>query len=469
MRYMNRLFALLGILTFVVIIGLFAAGNLSWSPAYQAGAADSLAPARSALTAQSPVLIVNDEGGLLPTQERLTEMYRFISPSVVNIQVTRPASAGSTILPIPQEGQGTGWIWDTDGHIVTNHHVVEGATAITVFFPNGLWAEGQVVATDDQADLAVVSVEAPDGVELRPLALAPTLPEAGSYAIAFGSPFGLAGSMTQGIVSAVGRSLSLGTPTESGSRYSLPEVIQTDAAINPGNSGGPLVNLNGEVIGVNFAIRSQERSNSGVGFAIPVTIVERVVPALISEGRYAYPYLGIGGLTVGPEVMRQENLPRNLLGVYVSQVPAQGPSARAGVRVGDVVIAIDEQEVRNFEDLIGYLIQETEPGRQVTLSIFRGGETITVEVTLGERPGASGPAIATQQITVGEAVTIAKDVAQEEEVLERIDSAMARQSVRGGVGVWIVTLGGESPDGVEKEIRVVVDRQSGEVLEILDE
>jgi 2-alkenal reductase len=469
MRHINRFFALLGMVAFVVVVGLFAAGNLTWSPAYQLGAAENGRMTGSALTAQPSVLIVNDEDGLLPTQERLTELYRFISPSVVNIQVTRPASAGSTILPIPQQGQGTGWVWDTEGHIVTNHHVVDGATAITVFFNNGLWAEGEVVATDDQADLAVVSVIVPDGVEPRPLSLAPTLPEAGNYAVAFGSPFGLAGSMTQGIVSAVGRSLSLGTPTESGSRYSLPEVIQTDAAINPGNSGGPLVNLNGEVIGVNFAIRSEERSNSGVGFAIPVTIVERVIPALISEGRYAYPYLGIGGLTVGPEVVRQENLPRNLLGVYVSQVPAQGPSARAGVRTGDVVTAIDQQEVRNFEDLIGYLIQETTPGDQVTLSVFRGGETLTVEVTLSERPGAGSTTTIAQQITVGEAVTIAKDVAQDEAVLERIDSAMARQSVRGGVGVWIVTLGGATPEGVETEIRVVIDRQSGEVLEILDE
>ena len=201
----------------------------------------------------------------------------------------------------PQTGEGSGFIYDNEGHIVTNNHVVEGATKVVVIFSNGMWAKADVVATDPQADLAVVKVTPPAGMEWKPLAVADdgTL-KVGHTVIAIGNPFGLENTMTTGIVSALGRCFPTGA--FGASRYSLPDVIQTDAAINPGNSGGPLLDLNGNVVGVNFAIESAPGSNSGVGFAIPVSIVKRVVPELIKDGKFNYAYLGLQGSTITPQL-----------------------------------------------------------------------------------------------------------------------------------------------------------------------
>jgi S1-C subfamily serine protease len=241
------------------------------------------------------------------------------------------------------------------------------------------------VATAPQADLAVIQLVNPENFELRPLALAAEVPAVGSYAIAFGSPFGLAGTMTQGIVSAVGRTFPLGE-AGMGGQYTLPEVVQTDAAINPGNSGGPLVDLHGRVIGVNFAIRAEVRANAGVGFAIPASIVRLVIPALIEQGRYDWPYLGIAGTTIGAEVVELLDLPQQMLGVYVAQVTRRGPADRAGIVEGDIITAIDGRVVTGFEDLIGYLTTATAPGETVVLTVLRNGEYFDVEVTVGPRP-----------------------------------------------------------------------------------
>lgn len=243
------------------------------------------------------------DSSLEADQETLANLYEQITPSVVSIQVTSRASA----IDLPgfnfpqdeaplQQGQGSGFIYDNEGHIVTNNHVVEGAEEVTIVFYNGFWADAEVVATDPQADLAVLKVTPPDNFDWRPLPLANADSlRVGHTVIAMGNPFGLEGTMTTGIVSAIGRGMpvgDLGTST-----YTLPEIIQTDAAINPGNSGGPLLNLVGEVVGVNFAIESAVRANSGVGFTIPSSIVERVVPALIKDGKFDYPYLGLSGRT----------------------------------------------------------------------------------------------------------------------------------------------------------------------------
>lgn len=391
MRTQTRII-LVGMLT-VLLVGIalvLAMGQWGWGPTMWRGEPPrtQTEASETALTADPLVLArftTEERIGMGPSQELMADLYEAVLPSVVNIQVTTNIAAHRGLNIPDVGGQGSGWVWDTAGHIVTNHHVVANATDITVHFHNGLWAEAELVASAPQADLAVIRVELIEDVELRPLPLARSRPAVGHYALAFGSPFGLAGSMTRGIISAVGRAFPIGD-TEMMGQYTLPEVIQTDAAINPGNSGGPLINLDGQVIGVNFAIRSEVRANAGVGFAIPGSIVARVVPALITEGVYHWPFLGIAGTSINPEVATQLALPAARLGVIVSSVTRGGPAARGGVQPGDIVTAIDGRAVSDFEDLIGYLITETTPGQPVEMEILRGDELRTLSINVGSRP-----------------------------------------------------------------------------------
>jgi S1-C subfamily serine protease len=416
--------------------------------------------------------------GILPTQEVLTRLYNEAGPSVVNIQITAAAGRGMQQQPQvppfgppdempPAQGLGSGFMYDDEGHIVTNNHVVENATSITVYFVNGMWAEAELVAADPQADLAVIRVDPPDGVDWQPLPLAEagTL-QVGHYVAALGSPFGLENTMTTGIVSALGRAVPVGRVI-GGPTYSLPDVVQTDAAINPGNSGGPLINLEGEVVGVNFAINSPIRANAGVGFAIPVSVVERVVPALIEEGGYTYAYLGIAGSTINAIVAEEEDLPANTLGLFVGDVVSGGPAATGGVEAGDVVVAIDDEPVRRFEDLISYLFSATEPGQEITLTILRNGDEEEVTVVVGARPTAEAPQIETQpepqeaRISISEALRIAREAVMESELLAQIDGATAVLGVLDERSVWLVTLTGEG-----RTAAVAVDAQTGEVVSL---
>jgi S1-C subfamily serine protease len=255
----------------------------------------------------------------------MADLYTAILPSVVNIQVTSNIAAHQG-LNIPEVGgEGSGWVWDTNGHIVTNHHVVANATDMIVHFHNGLWAGAELVASAPQADLAVIRVEEIEGIELRPLPLVVDAPTVGQYALAFGSPFGLTGSMTRGIISAVGRAFPVGDADMMG-QYTLPEVIQTDAAINPGNSGGPLLDSAGRLIGVNTAIYSPSGAYAGIGFAVPVEEVNRVIPELIKHGRVIKP--GIGASLVDERITRQLGIE----GILIREVEAGGPAQRAGLR-----------------------------------------------------------------------------------------------------------------------------------------
>lgn len=418
--------------------------------------------------------------GIMPTQDVLADLYDQVAPSVVNIQVTvdTPVSTlpespipgfpfelpGDQGTPQPQQGEGSGFIFDMDGHIVTNNHVVENANSIVVYFSNGMWADAELVAADPQADLAVIKVTPPDGVNWQPLPLAAEdSVRVGYYVVAVGSPFGLDETMTTGIVSALGRSFQTGDATSSAT-YSLPNVIQTDAAINPGNSGGPLLNLAGEVVGVNFAINSPVRANSGVGFAIPVSVVQKVVPALISDGKYIYSYLGISGQTISAEVANEHDLPDNTMGVWVAEVVESGPAAEGGVQSGDIIVAIDGQSVTRFEDLISYLFTATTPGQTVTLEVLRAGERQSLEITVDERPqalqqqaeeGRSG------EVNIAEAISTAKRAVQDSGLMETIDSANAKQDEANGRPVWVVTLTGNGSTAT-----VIVDGQTGEVLEL---
>lgn len=441
----------------------------------------SASPARQE-TAAVPIM----DASLVADQEALANLYDAIAPSVVSIQTTGQAMA-LEIPGIPQDqlpqmpevpqdqmptGQGSGWIYDNDGHIVTNNHVVEGATSVTVIFSDDTWAEAEVVATDPQADLAVIKVTPPDSFPWRPLQLADQDSlRVGHSVIAIGNPFGYASTMTTGIISALGRSFPVGEFGES--RYTLPDVIQTDAAINPGNSGGPLVNLDGEVVGVNFAIESPLRSNSGVGFAIPVSIIEKVVPKLIDGGTVKYPYLGLSGTSVTPELARKLGLENTQLGAYVATIVAGGPAEKAGLvgadpetsEGGDLIVSFNGEPVTSFDDLVALLVTTSEPGQTVTLGILRGGESQTVDVVVGERPTASQVTEAPSERPEGGVSArdaIAKAEKETEGMLDgAITEKIATPDTRDGVDVWVVELSTDAQTAT-----VVIDRTSGDVLEV---
>jgi S1-C subfamily serine protease len=328
-------------------------------------------------------------------EQLLINIYERVNPAVVNIDV-----AANAFGDLSEFGSGSGFVIDKEGHIVTNNHVIEDADQVRVTFFDGVVVTAETVARDEDSDLAVVQVDV-DPERLVPLEFGSSTDlRVGQRVIAIGNPWDLGGTMTVGIVSALGRSLP-GRISEQG-QYSIPDLIQTDAAINPGNSGGPLVDSSGQVVGINSAIRSEGRFNSGVGFAVPVDIVKRVVPALISEGRYRYPYLGISSnnLVTVADLAEELNLPVQR-GVLIAEATPGFPADEAGLRGGteqinflgqpvviggDIILAIDDYQLRDFDDLIAYLIRETSVGQEVTLTVLRDGETMRVPLTLGERP-----------------------------------------------------------------------------------
>jgi S1-C subfamily serine protease len=327
---------------------------------------------------------------IVAAQEQLLgDIYDRVVPSVVRIVAEQGATSG---------GEGSGFVWDTQGHIVTNYHVVQGATGLTVFFYDGSEYSAEVVGNDPNGDLAVIKVDAPASV-LKPLALGSSKDvKPGQMTIAIGNPFGEDFTMTTGIVSAIGRLIDSGFTS-----FDIPSVVQTDAAINPGNSGGPLLDRQGRVIGINTQIRSETRQSSGVGFAVPVDLVKRVAPSLIARGRYEYAYLGVRGGPVTEQAREGGNLPSGLRGAILDFVAEGEPAGLAGLKQdtgrrnfngvliepnydGDVVTAIKGTSIRSMNDLISYLALNTSPGDTVEFTVFRGGQEIQVDVTLGTRP-----------------------------------------------------------------------------------
>lgn len=369
----------------------------------------TVVPPRAQATPRAPIQIV--PGSDVET-DVLTAIYEQVNPSVVNITLFGRAG-DQTIpgipLPTPENpdelvpiGQGSGFVWDAEGHIVTNAHVVEGADQVQVTFADGTYAMAEVVGSDLDSDLAVVKVD-PTHAPLVPITRG-NMDEVrvGQRAIAIGNPFGYANTMTQGIISAIGRTISSLTA------FNIPSVIQTDASINPGNSGGPLLNAIGQLIGVNAQIETggTSRANSGVGFAIPVSIVERVIPALIDTGVYRHAYLGLSGSTFTPFCATALGIDPELRGAYVQEVADGGPSAAAGLRGGsrptnssvcppdaggDLIIAIDDQPVTRFDDLLVYLELHASPGDTVTLTVLRDGQEVQIPVELGRRPTRTQP------------------------------------------------------------------------------
>jgi 2-alkenal reductase len=344
-------------------------------PVEQAGAPPTL------VSQGNPSVSILQSSELISQQEALISLYENASSGVVSIFV-RTADGG---------GQGSGFVVDKDGHIVTNFHVVEGAQYMEVAFTSGLRVEGEVIGTDRDSDLAVVRVDVPQS-ELFPLALGDSgLLSVGQMVVAIGNPFGLSSTMTTGIVSGLGRTGNSLNPTGDGAFFASGDLIQTDAAINPGNSGGPLLNLNGEVVGINRSIQTfnvnaeNEPVNSGVGFAVSVNILKRVVPSLIANGSYDYPYLGISSPTeISLELAQELGLDRTT-GVLLSEVVADGPAEDAGLQIGDLIIAIDDFEVRTFGELISYLFTNASAGDTITMTFIRDGEEMQTDLTLGSR------------------------------------------------------------------------------------
>jgi len=330
--------------------------------------------------------IGSQPGGIYTVSNaQLNQIYNQTRESVVLIVVTIPSG----------KAQGSGFVYDRQGRIITNNHVVEGASQITVTFIDGTASKATVVGRDPYSDMAVIKVDVPAD-KLKPVRLGMSSAlVVGDYVVAIGNPYGLADSMTLGIVSAVGREMNT-----TGS-YKIVDVIQTDAAINPGNSGGPLLNLRGEVVGINTAILSETNQFSGIGFAIPSDTIIREIGSLIQTGSYAHPLLGISGMDLTPGIIDAMSLPKETKGALVVDVTSGGPCAAAGVLGsdrqatidgtrtsigGDVITAIDGTALRTFYDLMYYMERNNRPGDKVKFTIIRGGNTIQVDVTLGTRP-----------------------------------------------------------------------------------
>ncbi|MCS6784191.1 MAG: trypsin-like peptidase domain-containing protein [Candidatus Caldarchaeum sp.] len=310
-----------------------------------------------------------------------SEIYEAVKDSVVLIRVFTTGG----------QGLGSGFVYDTRGHIITNYHVIRGATSIRVVFANGDMYAAKVVGTDIDSDLAVIRIENPPS-GLKPLKLGnSTALKIGEEVIAIGNPFGLEGTLTTGVVSQKGRLL----PTGRG--YSIPGVIQTDAAINPGNSGGPLLNLQGEVVGVNTAI---EATGVGIGYAVPSSIVARVVPSLIEKGSYQRSWMGVSGITLDMDIAAAGGYAVKK-GVLISEVVQNSPAQKAGLRGGtrnvvvngipvrvggDVIVAIDNQPINSIDDLITYLEEKTSPGQTINLTIVRNNQTLQIPLRLETRP-----------------------------------------------------------------------------------
>ena len=350
--------------------------------------ADISQAATSENTSNPPVVTLTT----LYDENMLVSLYEQVIPSVVKVEAVIEKETETIgpfkFGPFQQEGQGSGFIIDKEGHVLTNNHVVDGASSVEITLFGGDVLEAAITGTDRENDLALLKVDPDKLGDVTPLPLGNSDNiKPGQMAIALGSPFGLEGSITVGIISAVGRSIP------STAQRLITDMLQTDAAINPGNSGGPLLNSGGEVIGINTAI---EASSNGIGFAIPINTAKSLLPALLEGGEVGSPWLGIKGVAIDHELAGRLELPVDS-GVYVVGVIPDSPAEKAGLRGsgadeqgqptfgGDIISDVDGQTVASVEDLIAYF-NSKKPGDEVSLSIYRGDKTLTIKVTLGEWP-----------------------------------------------------------------------------------
>jgi S1-C subfamily serine protease len=335
----------------------------------------------------------------------LNSIFKEVENSVV--QITRKVPPSSILSPSPESENasalGSGFVYDNKGRIITNNHVVGDAKIVDITLVDGNRYTANVTGTDIFSDIAVIEIvenftelsSSSPPPPLKPLIIGNSSElEVGEQVIAIGNPFGLAGTMTTGIISNAERLLPIG-----GLGFSIPNAIQTDALINPGNSGGPLLNMKGQVIGMNTATFMSDTSGfSGIGLAIPSNAITRIVPALIEKGNYTHPWLGLTAATLTSDLAESvEGLERNFKGVLVDSIVKDGPADKAGVNGsitdqygerhgGDIITAVDEHNVIQMEDFISYLEEQKKVGDKITLTIYRNGQFLDLEMTLQERP-----------------------------------------------------------------------------------
>lgn len=367
-----------GIIGAIVVVAVFGIFMIP-SPTTQTSTADN-------------VNIPNAEGQSIPYTKQLSlvEIFEKSESGVVRVNVQRDDSTGSN-------GVGSGFVFDKKGHIITNAHVINDAKKVIVTFLDGRSYNADVIGFDEFTDIGVIKVNA-DLTLLHPLTLGDSSNlKVGEQIAAIGNPFGLSGSMTSGIVSQLGRLLP------SGHGYSIPDVIQTDAAINPGNSGGPLLNMRGEIVGINTAIQSTTGEFTGVGFAVPSKTIAKIVPSLITNGEYNHPWIGISGRDIDPDLAKVLNL-NDAVGFLVITVVPDSPAEKAGIhgsdetvtidginypKGGDIILAVDGIEVRKIDDILIYLQRAKSVGDEMNLEVLRDGRTTNITITLQERPNGS--------------------------------------------------------------------------------
>jgi S1-C subfamily serine protease len=348
-----------------------------------------------------PVSVVAPQSSSFsPQSPYLNTIFKQVENSV--IQVTSKIPVNNTMNSQRQNATalGSGFVYDKQGHIITNAHVVDGSKTVDITFVDGNRYTAKVVGTDIYSDLAVVQITDNATKHLKPLVIGNSSKlEVGDPVIAIGNPFGLSDTMTTGIVSQIGRLLP-----SSGPGFSIPDAIQTDAPINPGNSGGPLLNMQGQVIGINTAAISAGAQGgfSGVGLAISSTTIMRIVPVLIEKGYYAHPYIGLTSATLTSDLVETINgsLPPNFKGVYVDLIKKNGPADKAGIHgstidqysmkhSGDIITAVDGHAVNRSEDLISYIDDHKSAGDSVTFTVYRNGHALNLNTTLAARPSPS--------------------------------------------------------------------------------
>jgi S1-C subfamily serine protease len=362
--------------------------------------------------AQSQPTLPSQSTSSTSSVSSLPDVFQKVENSVVQITSTKSNPNQVIILNgVPQSGRstalGSGFVYDNHGHIVTNYHVVNGATKADVTFTDGNTYSANVVAKDPYSDLAVLQITSDYSQEhVVPLPLAnSSAVRPGEQVIAIGNPFGLSGTITTGIVSAKGRLLP-----NPDSGFSIPEMIQTDAAVNPGNSGGPLLNTQGQVIGLNTAIFTSTGVYSGVGFAIPSNTIAKEIPLLIKNGSYTHPWIGISGGKITPDLIRAMGLPANYKGVLVASVQPDSPAEKAGLRglasqddnvnsspqTADIITAVDGHSVRQIDDIINYIESQKNVGDNIKFTVNRNGQIMDLTATLQARP-PTNPASSSSQ------------------------------------------------------------------------
>ena len=332
-------------------------------------------------------------------ESAINDVYNKVLASIVHVEVeynSSPLNTG-TQQRNSSRGEGSGFVWDNNGHIITNHHVIDNASSINVMFSDYSEYEAILVGSDSDSDIAVLKLLSitnhPD-----PIARGDSDDlKVGQMAIAIGAPFGQEFTVTSGIISALGRTIQSVRGT-----FSNPNIIQTDAPINPGNSGGPLVDKHGNVIGINSQIASASGSSAGVGFVVPINTAKLIVPELIKSGTFDHPYLGISGVTLRRKVIALLEIPSNTKGILVAQVVPNSPAEKAGLKAnetiispdsgnymlgGDIIISVEGFPIRSMEELLSYMSDNVRPGDQITLEVISfNGQRRDVNISVGSRP-----------------------------------------------------------------------------------